>query len=264
MNEYPKIGLIETINQRLSSKENDSNSQISTIHPEILIQKNSVNLLVGMRGSGKTYNSFREMAKICLLENNPYSKFVYVSNKTNDSTARVFDDLITLDKITVRYDDADEYISNLYELKGAYDEVVEKNIENQITDENKNEILEMVGVNTFSEPWHTAVLFDDAIQIFKKKGLLYRKLFENRQPRVTYFITLQDATGIDPSVKANIDSYWLFGGFSRQKFLYHYSQINCSYDKEYVWSIYRELTRLQALVFQYHPTEGTKMVILEA
>lgn len=258
MSNAQRSSLTEYVNKRIS--RNTNHSLISEIHPEINFKKNSVNLLVGPRGSGKTFNVAREIAKVCQIKDNPYNLFVYVTDKTNDTTMQQFEELITIEKMMVPYEDAEEFIQNLYQCKEAYDEVITKNLENQLTEQSKNEILNGIGANEFSKPWHTLILYDDAQQIFKKKGLLFKLLFQNRQPRVTYFIALQDGTGIDASIKSNLDAYWLFGGFSRQKFLYHFQQITSPMDKEEIWNKYQRLPRNTALLFYYGDSTQLRVI----
>ena len=44
------------------SKGRDLTHDLQTeIHPELFFRRNSVNLLIGKKGSGKTYNVFREV-----------------------------------------------------------------------------------------------------------------------------------------------------------------------------------------------------------
>ena len=80
---------------------------------------------------------------------------------------------------------------------------------------------------------HTVVIFDDCIGLFAKNTTLARKLFENRQARITYFLLLQDVTGLSASMKANVDSLRLFGGFPRHKFnvlTYQMPHIDVTYE----------------------------------
>ena len=86
-------------------------------------------------------------------------------------------------------------------------------------------------------------------------------LFENRQPRITYFLALQDTTGIGTQIKQNIDSLFFFGGFSRLKFSHMFSQISTDVDKEDLWRGYMTLTKREAIIFSFDDT-GTKINIL--
>ncbi|KAA6362368.1 MAG: hypothetical protein EZS28_042105, partial [Streblomastix strix] len=52
---------------------------------------------------------------------------------------------------------------------------------------------------------------------------------EEEEPRITYFLCLQDIIGLDTAIKSNLDSLWFF-------------------DKETIWYEYVRLTKQQALV----------------
>jgi hypothetical protein len=63
---------------------------------------------------------------------------------------------------------------------------------------------------------HTAILLDDAINIFKdnKNKQLRDLLFLNRQPRLTIFICAQDIFEIPVEIRRNCDSTWIFAGMT--------------------------------------------------
>ncbi|KAA6377808.1 MAG: hypothetical protein EZS28_026667 [Streblomastix strix] len=152
--------------------------------------------------------------------------------------------LITIPTKIVTYGENDGVLNVLIEVKAAYDTVVEKHLINQLTSDSKQEILTTIGAENFKMKYpHTLVLFDDAMSVFKNKQLtLFKKLFKNRQPRITYFLCLQDIIGLDASIKANVDTIYFF-------------------DK--VWEQYINLTKRQALIVQYS-NDGTKIKILDS
>ncbi|KAA6363321.1 MAG: hypothetical protein EZS28_041151, partial [Streblomastix strix] len=107
--------------------------------------------------------------------------------------------LITIPIKIVTYGEIDGVLNDLIEAKAAYDAVVEKHLINQLTSDSKQDILSTIGAENFKMKYtHTLVLFDDAKSVFKNKQLpLFKKLFKNRQPRITYFLCLQDIIGLD-------------------------------------------------------------------
>ncbi|KAA6384371.1 MAG: hypothetical protein EZS28_020105 [Streblomastix strix] len=159
-------------------------------------------------------------------------------------------DLITIPTKIVPYAEANDVLDELIECKQAYDEVVEKNQEKQMKDESKQDILSNIGAKDFSIKFpHTIVLFDDAMSIFKSKNNpLYKKRFKNRQPRITYFLCLQDIIGLDASIKSNVDTLYFFGGFNRQKFNLFLYQSSIPLDKETLWREYVQLGKREALL----------------
>ncbi|KAA6359261.1 MAG: hypothetical protein EZS28_045212 [Streblomastix strix] len=173
--------------------------------------------------------------------------------------------LITIPTKIVTYAAIYGVLNDLIEAKAAYDTVVEKHLINQLTSDSNQEILTTIGAENFKMKYpHTLVLFDDAMSVFKNKQLpLFKMLFKNRQPRITYFLCLQDIIGLDASIEANVDTIYFFGGFNRQKFNLFYYQSSISFDKDKVWEQYINLTKRQALIVQYS-NDGTKIRILDS
>ena len=76
-------------------------------------------------------------------------------------------------------------------------------------------------------------------------------MFENRQSRITYFLILQDVQGLNPSMKANVDSLLLFGGFPKHKWnslTYQMPLINREYTFE---GHYQYLQPYDCVLFDY-------------
>jgi hypothetical protein len=84
-------------------KNIDKREQIqSLIHEQINLYKNSINLFVGKRSSGKTENVFIELIKIDLLPGHAgFTAFVIVSYKQNDSTVNELLPLVHMKVIQV-------------------------------------------------------------------------------------------------------------------------------------------------------------------
>jgi hypothetical protein len=250
-------------------KRNDNLYELQTcICPELNFYRNSINLMIGRRGSGKTYNVFREIGKLCEYQERTkrydYQYFVYITNKTNDNTYNKMREVIHLPTRMLRYDDALIYLPKFILAKGAHDEVLEKNLQNIILEESRNEILSNLGLDNFSNCcFHTIILYDDAMNIFKtpKYKPLLNLLFENRQSKITYFLCIQDMFGIPPMIKANLDSLWLFGGFKdRQRFNYLMNQLGQD-NIEKLFENYKKLKGNDILAFVLEET-GVRMRML--
>ncbi|KAA6357534.1 MAG: hypothetical protein EZS28_046939 [Streblomastix strix] len=95
--------------------------------------------------------------------------------------------LITIPTKIVTYGEIDGVLNDLIEAKAAYDTVVEKHQINQLTSDSKQEILTAIGTEISKmKYYYTLVIFDDAMSVFKNKQLpLFKKLFKNRQPKIT-------------------------------------------------------------------------------
>ena len=241
------------------SKYNNVDNVQHPIHPEIDIMYNSLNIFLGQRGSGKTFNAFNLAALISRVKTK-FHLFVFVSNNPNDETFRKFRPLISLPSVLVSYDKSEQFINELIDYKQAYDEIKFKHLESRITDECMDDICEHLKINNFNSPsLHTLVLYDDALEVFKKPSSKeFRYLLENRHNRFTYILNIQDWKGISTELKANIDSVWMFGGYPRNRFCYIYNQLATFMDKEDLWDIYSQLTKREALIFT-NTSEGSSI-----
>ena len=240
------------------------------IHPEIFFRRNSVNLLIGKKGSGKTYNVFRELIKLRHVPDHKYTKLIYVCDKAYDPTFDRMKHLIPLTIEKVPYSRAVEAIQSVANAKVAMHDIVKNEIDlENLTDESKEVITTTLGgeIDNKNEVFHTAVLLDDCQNMFEKRNrtneTLFKMLFENRQPKITYFLTMQDPKHLDSSLKQNLDSCWLFGGFSEHKFKYLMNDIPHENDLFEVWDTYRHLTKNQAIIFFITET-GTSAAVLNA
>jgi hypothetical protein len=109
-------------------------------------------------------------------------------------------------------------LSAIRDGKTAYGQVIDQNLFNVISEKSKQNILQRVDLPEFVTPQipHSLILLDDAINVLKckKYAKLNDLLFQNRQPRFTIFICLQDLYGIPAQLKRNADSIWVFAGFT--------------------------------------------------
>jgi Cdc6-like AAA superfamily ATPase len=256
------------INKKL--KGINKNEQLQTyIHPDINFKRNSINLLVGRRGSGKTFNVIREAIKVSKLpDKGGYTSFVLISDKPNDSTVNEMLDLIDLKVIQTSYANAVPVLNEITEGKTAYDQVVRNNLTHRLTDESHNDILERALDDNFYEDIpHSIIVLDDALNVLKKTKLnpLHELLFRNRQPRFTIFICVQDTFGVPTDLRRNLDSFWLFGGlrdkmtFSRIITQFYPDGISI---KENIWNKYIQLSNRDIIIFDYNP-DGTHVKIIK-
>ena len=239
------------------SKYNNIDNVQHMIHPDIDIMYNSLNIFVGQRGSGKTFNGFNIAALISRIKSK-FHLFVFVSNNPQDETFKKFHSLITIPSVLISYNESAEYLSELKEYKEAYEEIKFKHLEGKITDECKEDILSHLHVNSFEQPsLHTLILYDDALEIFKNpKSLEFRLLLENRHNKFTYILNIQDWKGISTELKANIDSVWLFGGYPRNRFCYIFNQLSCPLDRDDLWRLYSRLGKREAIIVT-NTSDGT-------
>ena len=262
--------LRQEIQREFSKFDNVDNIQ-HDIHPEVNIRYNTLNIFVGQRGSGKTYNGFNEAAMIAKLGTvtsisklgTKFHKFIYVSNNPNDETYKKFIPFLTIPHELVSYDDAEAAINDLREYKQAYDEIKEKHLEKKITDDCRDEILDALCIDDFSAPsLHTLIMYDDAMEVFKKpSSKQFRWLMENRHFRATYILCIQDWKGISPELKANIDSIWFFGGYPRNRYCYIYNQLACPIERDELYSLYSQLGKRDVIIIN-HKSDGDEVKVM--
>ena len=241
--------------------DNQDNVQ-HAVHPDVNLSYNTLNLFLGQRGSGKTFNSFNEMAAICRVPNK-YHLFVYVSNNPNDETYKRFKFLINQPIVQIKYDEAEAFLEKIIEFKQDYDKIKAEHLENKITDECAEEFKHVLHIKDFNAPsLHTLVLYDDAMNVFKKTtSKQFRRLLENRHTRITYILCLQDWKGVSPELKSNLDSVWIFGGFPRNRFSYFFQQLSCPIEKEQLYAVYRRLNKRDAVIIN-NASDGTTIKVL--
>ena len=265
---------MEELNQRLTEKidklipTQKKDATVKQIHPFILFYRNSVNVVIGRRGSGKTYNTLREILKLPELdpENNyMYTQIFYVSDKAMDDTVSLLKPLFppTLKFIWMQTDKALNLLNDLGALKAKIADPKQEipadlrsfyKIKDSVEDARK--LLNAEHLPDRVIP-HTIVMFDDCLSLFSKTTPLAKKLYENRQIRTTVFMLLQDVSGLSPSMKSNTNALQLFGGYSRQKFnvlFYQLPPVETQYDD------YKQLGVSDSYFFNFENNEEIKLV----
>ncbi|GHU18553.1 hypothetical protein FACS189472_07060 [Alphaproteobacteria bacterium] len=263
--------LIDIVNRKIDKaiKGIDKDVQLqSVIDPELNFRRNTINLYIGRRGSGKTFNVMRELIKLSQLEDKGgYNSFIYCTDKSNDDTVKELLNLIKLNTRIVKYADMPEFLTEFIDAKNAYQEVIDKGLKHKITSKCKHDMFKMLDLNEFTETTPgTVILYDDAINIFKqtKNRKLLDLLHQNRQPRITYFLCLQDGFALPPQVKRNLDTCILFGGFNDAQMIHTIlRQLNSSgKSNKVLFEMYMNLNNREGLVFDYLP-DGAEVRLLE-
>jgi hypothetical protein len=194
---------------------------------------NSINVLCGQTGAGKSRFVFKEIAKLKYLEH-PYHQFVYVCDEENDKTFIKYRPLISVPIVKISYAEACNRLKNIVASKNAYEKIInaEKNKKFlPLSGKEKGVILDYLGVKDFSIPiLHTLILFDDATDIFtNKKDLLNDMILRNRHHKFTYFFNIHSFTckALPMKIKKSMRSLRYFGGYSKLDFNHSYQQWKC-------------------------------------
>ena len=261
------MSLKEKVRHDVLEQLNKFDNSISVqhrVHPEINFDYNSILLVIGKTGSGKTFNVNNELVALSYVPND-FTHVVYVSNNPNDLTFEKLKKLINLPITRITYDESKEYISTLREYIQAYDEIKSKHLEDKITDECKNEILDYLCLDDFTQKnIYTIIIYDDAMNVFKNPlSKEFKMLFEYRHFKTTYILMMQSMKGITSEIKAQLGGVWLFGGYNRQQFTYMYNQLSVPIEKEEFWKVYQQLPK-SCYVYINYDSDGTEVSIVDA
>jgi hypothetical protein len=167
---------------KLINNSKDAIHELQTkIHPDLNFTRNSINLLVGKPGSGKTYHVLRELMKLSIYNQSDqceeneelFHLIVYVTDNCLDKTYNKMKKEINIPTEIIPYNQAEQYLTNLMDYKAAYSQVIEYDLENhpQVIHSSLDEIKSVLHVNDFSRKHlQTIILYDDALGMLKKKG----------------------------------------------------------------------------------------------
>ncbi|MDR2407135.1 MAG: hypothetical protein LBE13_03355 [Bacteroidales bacterium] len=149
--------------KKVLSKCNNEQTLQTTIHPEISFKYNSINLLVARRGVGKTFSVMKELIKLSQLPNKGgYTTFIYVSDKTNDSTVNELIKHIKLKVRQVSYEDVLKVMDDIIDAKSALEDAIRKDIIDDLTENTVEDLKTTLDLNDLhvTELPHTAILLD--------------------------------------------------------------------------------------------------------
>jgi hypothetical protein len=94
--------------------------------------------------------------------------FLYVSDKTNDAIVNELINHIALKVRIVGYNKVLPVLHDLIDAKSAYEDILNKNSQDEVSDESKQDLFETLDLESWTDQTpHTAILLDDAINILK-------------------------------------------------------------------------------------------------
>jgi hypothetical protein len=177
--------------------------------------------------------------------------------------------LIKLKTRVVNYNDMLTFLRDFIDAKMAYNNIVEKDLQDDITSACRKDILSTLDETDFRDKVPgTIVLYDDAINVFKipRHKPLNDLLFQNRQPKITYFLCVQDGFGIPPQIKRNLDTCIIFGGFTDTTMIAQLlRQVNGSSQmSNRLLGAYLTLSNREGLLFDYLPSGCAVSLIPES
>ena len=217
---------------------------ISKIDDSVNFRYNSFNICIGKQGTSKTTSVMKELIKLSMLPND-YHMILYVTNNDSDDSVNSLKDYIDIPIVKTNYDLINDQFEELIKLKDEYNKMVDGVIPKD------SSILKPLLIKDFNKKrLHTFILFDDSAFIFDKtkKSPFKQWLLQCRHLNLTAFCNIQSWTSIDPRLKEQLSSIYLFKGFSRERVQYIHKQINLDVDFEEFWKLYQSLKKYSKLV----------------
>ena len=254
--------------QRLNSAALNS-ERISKINDEMHLYTNSVNIFIGPSGSGKSASALMELIE--MLDHNPSIHMVLYVNKAGDvdATFREFKPEIEarVKLVILREVDFVEVSQLVLKYKQLYNDIKDQNLEELITDEQLEEMFNILSIDDFNrESLSTVLLMPDCANsvLFSKRErskdtpvrnyILDFLLKERRHRDVGYTVILcaQTIRDLPVDIRANTDTWFIFGGYNRHELtiIRQYLPTNLSMDQ--FEQIYNELAKYQKVIFSKH------------
>lgn len=220
--------------------------------PGSIIYQNSLNILCGKQGSGKTMTAIKEIIKIS--ENSPETHLLIYINKSGKHDDLAFEATKDLIKCPIQYvpqSEASEYLKEFFDYKQLYNEYVKEGLLKEAPKNVLDELSEKLFLETFDNQYlHTLIMFEDtANSPLLKDDYIRDILAKCRHYQVTCFLPVQYWKSLPSSVKENASLVFYFGGFPPRTFYYTVSQVYTSEEHHELFQKYKNLSSKDMLVF---------------
>lgn len=242
---YKNKNLDDIVDDVVSKELNNGvKKHISKIDPTVNFRYNSFNLCVGPQGSSKTTSVMKELMKLSLVPHD-YHMMIYVTDNDSDDSFNSLLKYINIPCVKTDYEHVDEQFELLAKYKDDYNAMVDGKMEMD------DGILEALCVQDFTKKrLHTFILFDDASFIFdhKTKSKFKSWFTKLRHLNCTVFACIQIWGSLDPKIKSQLSSVYLYRGFSRERLQYIYRQLPIDMNFDQFLQIYQNLPKYKKMV----------------
>ena len=269
MNTEINLGQIvrEKVNATLNNQKNEMvGAFIEEIHPDINVKYNSVNVIVGKQGQGKTVIALQEIFKIGIM--NTHHLLIYVTKDGNESD-RSFLALKPLIEpyipiLTVSENDAQKTIENIIQKKNEYYKIKRNNLVDSLNDpdlkispDETQDIFDKLYIDGFDYDYlHTIVLFDDISnsKLFSNESSYFSQLIRRcRHTNFSFFLLIQGWKGLKSHIKNEISTLFIFPCFNKQQLHYIYSQSATNLDFDEFYAEYYKIMQIKTKYPNSHP-----------
>jgi hypothetical protein len=226
---------------------------IPKIDPRLNTYYNSINVLVGRQGQGKTFTVLKEIIKISHIDPKTHM-LIYVTKdgKSNDATYETLEHLIQLPVIFIAQGDAELFVKSILKWKGLYNQIKSDHLEQRIVADQRQELFESLHITDYRQPWlHTLLFFEDSANnpLFAKPTLYFPQLVAKcRHNGISFFFAVQFWKSLPTELKANLYTIYIFPSYSKQQLHYILSQIPLSETFNAIYSAYIHLGEHQKIV----------------
>lgn len=234
---------------------NGVKKHISKISEKVNFRYNSFNICIGSQGTSKTTSVMKELMKLAYVTND-YHMIIYVTNNESDDSFNSLLKYVNIPCVKSDYNSFDKQFEGLIKLKDEYNKMIDGVIPKD------PEILDALYVNDFSKTrLHTFILFDDASFIFDKnsKSKFKNWICQCRHLNITVFCCIQIWGSLDPKLKSQLSSVYIFKGFSRERLRYIYNQVPLDENFERFYQVYLQLPKYKKIIVDF-PTNSYKIV----
>ena len=241
--------------------------RLELIHPQSFCYKNSVNILVGKQGTGKTFSCAYEIAKISHLHPETHLLIIICKDENKeDPTIKSLKSMINLPIEYVNEDEAEDYMRRFLNCKRLYDEVktIQKRLglrneqlydairREGVEDEEIEEMYSLLKINDFSRDYlHTILLFNDIAKskLFSRATNYFNQLLPIcRHIQCSFFMNVQFWKSLPPEIKANATTIVIFGGFDQRQLYYIFSQVPTALSTKNIIPVYQRLAKHDKLI----------------
>lgn len=216
------------------------------------IYANSVNVYVGRPRSGKTFSACHDIITISRNDDN-VNCLLYVNEKgeCDDDTFERLQQLIQVPVIFIKYDSCETYLQKYLEYKHLYNKIKDKQLENEVPDDVKDELFDNLCIDSFERPYiHTLIILEDATNsksIKNSNSYINDLLTRCAHTQLSFFILIHYWKALTTNIKANLSSIYIFGGYSRQQLTYMLYQMNIPATTKEIFTAYSKMKQYQKL-----------------
>ena len=255
------------VNEILNNQKNDMvGAFIEDIHPDINVKYNSVNVIVGKQGQGKTVIALQEIIKIGLMDTHHLLIYVTKDGNESDRSFLALRSLIepNLPILTVSENDAQKTIEKIIQRKNKYYMIKRNHLEDRLNDprlklslDDLQDIFDKLYIDDFDKDYlHTIVLFDDISnsKLFANESSYFSQLIRRcRHINFSFFLLIQGWKGLKPHIKNEISTLFIFPCFNKQQLHYIYSQSATNKDFDEFFAEYYKIMQIKTELPNSHP-----------